>query len=76
MSGLRTAVLCCLLLVPSGLASGQTPNEAVSAARMLEIRSYNLVPGSRDQYHQLLLREALPLPLLRRHKVDVIAYGP
>jgi ketosteroid isomerase-like protein len=74
MPSLRTAVLCCLLLAPPWLASGQTANEAASAARLLEIRAYNLVPGSRDQYHQLFLHEALPL--LQRHTVDVVAYGP
>jgi ketosteroid isomerase-like protein len=42
--------------------------------RVVEIRSYNLKPGTRDRFHQLFLREALPM--LRRWKVDVVAYGP
>jgi NIPSNAP protein len=42
--------------------------------RLIEIRSYNLKPGSRDQYHRLVLEKALPL--LRRWKVDVVAFGP
>ncbi len=41
---------------------------------MVEIRSYNLKPGTRDRFHQLFLKEALPM--LVRWKVDVIAYGP
>ena len=40
----------------------------------VEIRSYNLKPGTRDRFHQLFLKEALPM--LNRWKVDVIAYGP
>ena len=43
-------------------------------SRVVEIRSYNLKPGTRDRFHQLFLREALPM--LRRWKVDVVAYGP
>jgi ketosteroid isomerase-like protein len=42
--------------------------------QVLEIRSYNLKSGSREKFHELFLREALPL--LRRWKVDVVAYGP
>ena len=45
-----------------------------SPSRVVEIRSYNLKPGSRDRFHQLFLREALPM--LHRWKVDVVAYGP
>jgi ketosteroid isomerase-like protein len=42
--------------------------------QVVEIRSYNLKPGTRDRFHQLFLKEALPM--LKRWKVDVIAYGP
>jgi ketosteroid isomerase-like protein len=41
---------------------------------VVEIRSYNLKPGTRDRFHQLFLKEALPM--LQRWKVDVVAYGP
>ena len=44
------------------------------ASRVIEIRSYNLKPGARERFHQLFLREALPM--LQRWKVDVVAYGP
>lgn len=47
---------------------------AVRANDTVEIRSYNLKPGTRDRFHQLFLREALPM--LRRWKVDVVGYGP
>jgi hypothetical protein len=40
----------------------------------VEIRSYHLKPGTRDEFHRLFLEEALPL--LQRWHVDVVAYGP
>lgn len=42
--------------------------------RVVEIRSYNLKPGTRDEFHRVFVQEALPM--LRRWKVDVVAYGP
>jgi hypothetical protein len=40
----------------------------------VEIRSYNLKPGRRQEFHRLFLEEAFPM--LQRWKVDVVAYGP
>lgn len=40
----------------------------------VEIRSYNLKPGTRSEFHRLFLEEAMPL--LQRWNVDVVAYGP
>jgi hypothetical protein len=40
----------------------------------IEIRSYNLKPGSREEFHRLFLQEAMPL--LQHWNVDVVAYGP
>jgi hypothetical protein len=42
--------------------------------RFVEIRSYKLKPGVRDLFHQLVVREAVPM--LQRWRVDVVAYGP
>ena len=42
--------------------------------RFVEIRSYNLKPGSRDAFHRLVLERALPM--LKRWKMDVVAHGP
>ena len=42
--------------------------------QFLEIRSYNLKPGTRDEFHRLFIEEAFPL--LQRWNVDVVAYGP
>lgn len=48
--------------------------EAAPVSRVLEIRSYTLKPGTRDRFHALVERDALPM--LRRWKIDVVAYGP
>jgi hypothetical protein len=42
--------------------------------RLLEIRSYELKSGTRDEYDRLFHEEAAPL--LRRHGIDVVAVGP
>ena len=42
--------------------------------RTVEIRSYNLKPGTRDRFRELAITEALPM--LRRWKIDVVAHGP
>lgn len=42
--------------------------------RVLEIRSYNLKPGMRDEFHRRVVEEAMPM--LRRWRVDVVAFGP
>jgi hypothetical protein len=41
---------------------------------VVEIRSYSLKPGTRDQFHRLFLEQAYPM--LKSWKVDVVAYGP
>ena len=41
--------------------------------KYIEIRSYNLKPGSGTEFHRLFVDEALPL--LRRWHVDVVTYG-
>ena len=44
------------------------------ARRWIEVRSYNLKPGTRQAFHELFTREALPM--LERWKVDVVSAGP
>jgi hypothetical protein len=41
---------------------------------LVEIRSYNLKPQTREQFHRLFLEEAMPL--LQRWNVDVVGHGP
>ncbi len=47
----------------------QAPSQAV-----VEIRVYTLKPGTRGEFHRRFVEESLPL--LRRRRVDVVAYGP
>ena len=42
--------------------------------QFVEIRSYNLKPGTREEFQRLFLEAAMPL--LQRWHVDVVAYGP
>jgi hypothetical protein len=41
---------------------------------VIEIRSYRLVPGSRDRFHQLITQRSLPLML--DWGIDVLDFGP
>jgi hypothetical protein len=41
---------------------------------IIEIRSLNLKPGSREEFHRLYVEKALPL--LKRWDFDVVAHGP
>jgi hypothetical protein len=43
-------------------------------AKIVEIRSLTLRAGKRDRFHEVFVARALPL--LRRERIDVIAYGP
>ena len=69
-SGLHTLGLVALLVCPLVAAQARK----APATRLVEIRSYNLKPGTRDRFHQRFVQESLPM--LRRWKVDVVAYGP
>ena len=42
--------------------------------QIIEIRSINLKPGGREQFHRLYIEKALPL--LERWNFDVVAHGP
>ena len=42
--------------------------------RLVEIRSYNLVPGTRAEFHRLVTERAMPL--LQQVRMDVVAFGP
>jgi NIPSNAP len=42
--------------------------------KLIEIRSYNVKPGGRDEFHRLVSQECLPL--MKRWNVDVVAFGP
>lgn len=48
--------------------------DAPAARRAVEIRSYNLRPGTRPEFHRLATEHAVPM--LLRWEIDVVAYGP
>lgn len=41
---------------------------------VIEIRTLNLKPGTREEFHRLYIERALPL--LKRWSFDVVAHGP
>jgi ketosteroid isomerase-like protein len=72
---MRKSIACVALALlalggPTPLGAQQRP----ASTRVVEIRSYNLKPGTRDRFHQTFLNDALPM--LGRWRVDVIGYGP
>jgi hypothetical protein len=58
------------------VTSGAIPDDAGGGktARLLEIRSYTLKPGTRGHFHDLFV--TVSLPLLHHWNIDVVAYGP
>ncbi len=68
--GARTAIVVLVVLC---LAAQAAPR-AQAAAGIVEIRVYTLHPGTRDQFHARFVRDSLPL--LRRARIDVVAFGP
>lgn len=42
--------------------------------KLIEIRAYNLKPGTRAEFHRLVCEESVPM--LKRWGVDVVAFGP
>lgn len=69
----RTLLLASLIVLAVTAFPWPLP-AAQAGERVVEIRAYNLKPGTRDRFHQTFLNEALPL--LQRWKVDVVGYGP
>ena len=77
-SGLIALFLCVPLIAntPSATRNGVPilGETAPETTRIVEIRSYNLKPGTRDRFQQTFLKQALPM--LGRWRVDVVAFGP
>jgi hypothetical protein len=65
--------LAALTLLAAASAQ-QRAGPVADHTRVLEVRSYNLKAGTRDRFHGLFLGRALPL--LKKWKVDVVAFGP
>ena len=73
MQGRIVAVLSIALLVFAGVSLVGAKKEA-RTMHTVEIRSYNLKPGTRARFHQIATEQALPM--LKRVKMDVVALGP
>jgi len=71
LSPIALAALLALLLVSPLRAQA---DKQARTGTVVEIRSYNLQPGTRDAFHKRFVEKALPM--LHRFKVDVVAYGP
>jgi ketosteroid isomerase-like protein len=69
-----TMAMAALVLVSPEADAQVTRDSRAPATSVVEIRSYNLKPGSRDRFHQTFLTRALPM--LQRWNVDVVGYGP
>lgn len=41
---------------------------------VLDLRTYKLVPGGREPFDRIFRKHALPM--LGRHEIDVVGYGP
>jgi uncharacterized protein DUF4440/NIPSNAP protein len=64
-----------LLVCCSGVAKSQTMSTNKNQDNtVIEIRSYTLKPGTRDQFHKVFVEQSLPMVL--RWKIDVLGYGP
>jgi ketosteroid isomerase-like protein len=68
----RVASALLAALAIASTANAQSPAAATNS--IVEIRSYNLKPGTRDRFHALFVSTSLPM--LRRWKVNVVAFGP
>jgi ketosteroid isomerase-like protein len=49
-------------------------NRSPTTTSIVEIRAYNLKPGTRDRFHKLFVDTSLPM--LKRWHIDVVAFGP
>ena len=72
----RSLVLAALVVGMGGdpVTQASTPETHAGPTAAVEIRSYNLKPGTRERFHRLFLSDALPM--LQRWKIDVVGYGP
>jgi NIPSNAP len=71
---LVSALLFVALLSLAAALPLRAQDKAPHGPGVVEIRSYNLKPGTRDGFHKRFVGQVLPM--LRRYKVDVVAYGP
>lgn len=49
------------------------PLTAQSMEKIIEIRTYNLKPGKREEFHKLFVEVAMPI--LKRWRIEIVSYG-
>ncbi len=69
----RRGLLLLLALLPMMMSRIPVVTAQQVEPVVVELRSYNLKPGSRAAFHQLVLAT---LPLLERWGIDVVGFGP
>src|SRR5262249_36132093 len=70
----RVAICVIALLAIAGVSLVLAQKKEAKKMHTVEIRSYNLKPGTRARFHQVATEQALPM--LKRAKIDVVALGP
>jgi len=71
----RLTAILGVLAAGVALAGAFVTNETEdSMSGIVEIRSYNLKEGTREEFHRLFEEGAIPL--LKKWGIDVVAYGP
>ncbi len=76
------SLLLVIAFICSSVASAQTNDNSVNETiqkiknpnKIIEIRAYNLKAGTRNEFQKLFIEQSLPL--LKKWKVEVVAYGP
>jgi hypothetical protein len=63
-----------LIVFVTSLVMPAAAQPTSSGKQTVEIRSYNLKPGTRADFHRVVVEEAMPM--LKRWKMDVVAFGP
>jgi hypothetical protein len=63
-----------LIVFATSLVMPAAAQPTSSGKQTVEIRSYNLKPGTRADFHRVVVEEAMPM--LKRWKMDVVAFGP
>ena len=69
-AGAAVAAICVAVVADTSTLVQERPGRSP----VIEIRVYTLKTGTRDRFHALFVRQSLPM--LRRHHVEVVAYGP
>ncbi len=63
-----------LLIAGMLVASVPAAHAQQAETTVLEIRTYNLKPGTREEFHRVFVTRVMPL--LEKCNVDIVAYGP